>query len=346
MPEPDLVIRTSGEQRLSNFLLWQTAYSEYVFTPTLWPDFGEAPLRAALCRVRRPPPALRGAMSDLVGRVLVAVAARPDRARLRLPRRHRDAAARAARLRRSRSTSSSAWRRELRPIPLTGFAAGLAMVLATWGGDIGWSLAALAASIPITFLVVAGVASRESALGSVAVTTFGALYIGGGMASLVALRGLDGPRRPLRLEPRARGAARDVGLGHLRLLRRAPPRPPPPRARDLAQEDGRGLRDRPRGRHLHDLGDALPAGLHEPAGAARGRRRGARGAARRPLRVVPQARSRRQGLGHAARGPRRRARPHRRAALRRAGGARDRGAARQGRERASADRRVLDLPCG
>ena len=48
MPEPDLVIRTSGEQRLSNFLLWQTAYSEYVFMPTLWPDFGELPLRAAL----------------------------------------------------------------------------------------------------------------------------------------------------------------------------------------------------------------------------------------------------------------------------------------------------------
>jgi undecaprenyl diphosphate synthase len=48
MPEPDLVIRTSGEQRLSNFLLWQTAYSEYVFLPTLWPDFGEEPLRAAL----------------------------------------------------------------------------------------------------------------------------------------------------------------------------------------------------------------------------------------------------------------------------------------------------------
>ena len=48
MPEPDLVIRTSGEQRISNFLLWQTAYSEYVFLDTLWPDFGEAPLRAAL----------------------------------------------------------------------------------------------------------------------------------------------------------------------------------------------------------------------------------------------------------------------------------------------------------
>jgi undecaprenyl diphosphate synthase len=48
MPDPDLVIRTSGEQRLSNFLLWQTAYSELVFTDTLWPDFGKADLEKAL----------------------------------------------------------------------------------------------------------------------------------------------------------------------------------------------------------------------------------------------------------------------------------------------------------
>jgi undecaprenyl diphosphate synthase len=48
LPDPDLVIRTSGEQRLSNFLLWQSAYSELVFTDTLWPDFGEDELRAAL----------------------------------------------------------------------------------------------------------------------------------------------------------------------------------------------------------------------------------------------------------------------------------------------------------
>ena len=39
MPDPDLVIRTSGEQRTSNYLVWQSAYSEYVFTPVLWPDF-------------------------------------------------------------------------------------------------------------------------------------------------------------------------------------------------------------------------------------------------------------------------------------------------------------------
>jgi undecaprenyl diphosphate synthase len=48
LPDPDLVIRTSGELRLSNFLLWQSAYSELVFTETLWPDFGEAELREAL----------------------------------------------------------------------------------------------------------------------------------------------------------------------------------------------------------------------------------------------------------------------------------------------------------
>lgn len=46
--DPDLVIRTSGEQRLSNFLPWQTAYSELYFTPVLWPDFDEAALQEAI----------------------------------------------------------------------------------------------------------------------------------------------------------------------------------------------------------------------------------------------------------------------------------------------------------
>jgi len=48
LPDPDLVIRTSGEQRISNFLLWQMAYSELVFSETLWPDFDADDLRAAL----------------------------------------------------------------------------------------------------------------------------------------------------------------------------------------------------------------------------------------------------------------------------------------------------------
>jgi undecaprenyl diphosphate synthase len=48
MPDPDLLIRTSGEQRLSNFLLWQAAYAEFVFTDVLWPDFGPKDLAAAV----------------------------------------------------------------------------------------------------------------------------------------------------------------------------------------------------------------------------------------------------------------------------------------------------------
>ncbi len=48
MPEPDLLIRTSGELRVSNFLLWQLAYTELVFVETLWPDFSERHLRQAL----------------------------------------------------------------------------------------------------------------------------------------------------------------------------------------------------------------------------------------------------------------------------------------------------------
>jgi undecaprenyl diphosphate synthase len=48
LPDPELLIRTSGELRLSNFLLWQLAYAELVFVDTLWPDFGEDDLRSAL----------------------------------------------------------------------------------------------------------------------------------------------------------------------------------------------------------------------------------------------------------------------------------------------------------
>jgi undecaprenyl diphosphate synthase len=53
IPEPDLVIRTSGELRLSNFLLWQSAYAEFVFTDVLWPDFARADLEAAIDAFRQ-----------------------------------------------------------------------------------------------------------------------------------------------------------------------------------------------------------------------------------------------------------------------------------------------------
>lgn len=53
IPNPDLVIRTGGETRLSNFLLWQTAYSELYFTPVLWPDFGQEDIEEALSEYKR-----------------------------------------------------------------------------------------------------------------------------------------------------------------------------------------------------------------------------------------------------------------------------------------------------
>ena len=53
IPDPDLVIRTSGEQRTSNFLTWQTAYSEFVFIPDFWPDFDHTTLAAAIDEYRR-----------------------------------------------------------------------------------------------------------------------------------------------------------------------------------------------------------------------------------------------------------------------------------------------------
>jgi undecaprenyl diphosphate synthase len=53
LPDPDVIIRTSGEQRLSNFLLWQSAYSELVFVPTYWPDFDRAALEGAIAEYRR-----------------------------------------------------------------------------------------------------------------------------------------------------------------------------------------------------------------------------------------------------------------------------------------------------
>ena len=53
LPDPDVIIRTSGEQRLSNFLLWQAAYSELVFVPIYWPDFDRAALESAIAEYHR-----------------------------------------------------------------------------------------------------------------------------------------------------------------------------------------------------------------------------------------------------------------------------------------------------
>ena len=77
VPDPDLLIRTSGELRLSNFLLWQSAYTEFVFLDAFWPDFGRELLEQAIdeFRRRRPPIRRRGGPIDR----LTAAAKRSER---------------------------------------------------------------------------------------------------------------------------------------------------------------------------------------------------------------------------------------------------------------------------
>jgi len=53
VPDPDLLIRTSGEMRISNFLLWQIAYTELLVTPVLWPDFGASDLYQAVAEFQK-----------------------------------------------------------------------------------------------------------------------------------------------------------------------------------------------------------------------------------------------------------------------------------------------------
>jgi undecaprenyl diphosphate synthase len=64
MPDPELIIRTSGEQRLSNFLLWQSAYAELVFTPVLWPDFDRKALVDCILEYQRRDRRFGGVTSD------------------------------------------------------------------------------------------------------------------------------------------------------------------------------------------------------------------------------------------------------------------------------------------
>ena len=76
-PEPDLFIRTGGEQRISNFLIWQLAYSELYFTDTLWPDFDAAALDVAIASYRRRERRF-GRTSEQLGEASAAPAGLPD----------------------------------------------------------------------------------------------------------------------------------------------------------------------------------------------------------------------------------------------------------------------------
>ena len=103
-PDVDLLIRTSGEQRLSDFLLWESAYAELHFTQTLWPDFGESDLRAAVEAFSRRNRRF-GGCGDSPGRRTDRTGAWPDAAGCSLPS---SRATRGLAFRRSAGRSSAA----------------------------------------------------------------------------------------------------------------------------------------------------------------------------------------------------------------------------------------------
>jgi phosphatidate cytidylyltransferase len=86
--------------------------------------------------------------------------------------------------------------RARRPIPLTGQAGGVALVVVANSWGLEWTVAVAFGTLVATFLVTAAISARESALVTMAVTVFGALYVGYGVAFLVLLRGAEGPDRP------------------------------------------------------------------------------------------------------------------------------------------------------
>ena len=125
LPDPDLIIRTSGEQRLSNFLLWQSAYSELVFVPTFWPDFDRAALEQAISEYAPPRATVRRVGG---GRILIM-----DGGKSSIP------------LRETTCTPSARnlWLRVLSAAMLAPLAIGAAC-FGDWPFTIFWGLAAIA----------------------------------------------------------------------------------------------------------------------------------------------------------------------------------------------------------
>ena len=240
LPDPDLVIRTSGEQRLSNFLLWQSAYAELVFTDTLWPDFGEDELRAALEEYARRGRRFGSSMSPLLSRILVAAILLPlviglvylggwwlfglalVAGLLALHELYRMA-------------------RERRPLVIAGYVGFVLTLLGLQLGDLPWMLGGILATLFLSFVFYGLSDIRVSAT-----TSFGDHAARGRLGGRGARAPAPRPGRPrARLLGRHRRHVHRLRGGHGRVLRRSHARAAQPRA----------LRSRPRRR-----GRAWPEG--------------------------------------------------------------------------------------
>ena len=235
MPEPDLLIRTSGELRVSNFLLWQLAYTELVFVDTLWPDFGERELRAARSPSTRAAAAASAADdARCLSRVAVVAAGAADRlGGAYLGGWFLFALARSRRW--SRCTSSTALARDAAPARPRGLRrARSPRCSARELGGLAWMLGGFLVTFLLAFVFAAVSETRQSTTVAIATTVFGAAWIGLGLGHLILLRELDAGRhgRDLRRP--------DHGLRHRHVrVRRRPARGP---AQDVA---GRSRRGRP-----------------------------------------------------------------------------------------------------
>ena len=191
MREPDLLIRTSGELRISNFLLWQLAYTELVFVETLWPDFGERQLRDALAeyasRRRR-----FGGRDELLPDAGRRRGGRPsDRALRRLLRRLVPRRARAARRRLVGLHEFYRLARSLRPLVLAGYGGAVAAVLGAQLGGPTWMLGGFLLVLPLAFVFAAVAETRQSATVAVGTTVLGAAWVGLGLGTLILIRDLE-----------------------------------------------------------------------------------------------------------------------------------------------------------
>ena len=262
MHDPDLIIRTSGEQRTSNYLLWQSAYSELVFADELWPDFSREAFRGRAGRVRAP----RSAGSGGADGGPIAPTSRAARPRASGAPGARAGATRAR-------TSARAWPPRSRPSPsrwlIVGFGnwvfvagprrarvrlparavrdvrlhqpvapgrlhGAIALLVAAHLGGQASVLGAFVACVPWVFLLCL-LQPRHAGAPGVAVTMLGLTLDRPGLrARRAAAR--PAPRR----RDRHRRAGGDVHRRHRRLPRRARVGHAAPGAVDLAQQDARG----------------------------------------------------------------------------------------------------------
>ena len=324
LPDPDLLIRTSGELRISNFLLWQVAYSELVFVDKLWPDFDERDLRAALAEYASRRRRFGGAVSGLTGSPI------------------------------------SNWVSRL-VVAIIGVPVVLGVVYL--GGWWVFALAADRGADRAARVLAARAPARAARAGGLRRGGARARRRGGGRHRLGGRRAVHDVRARVRAEGDLRGARRgdDRDQRHRdgRGLDRRRPRLPDPAARAArstagwprsrsCSRSGRATRSPTLGGRLfgrHKMAPATSPGktwegfvvgsaatifvafvalyhqhfLTIGQSVALGVVRRGRRAARRPLRVAAQARHGGQGHRHAPRWPRRHARPDRRPALRSAG---------------------------